>query len=261
MCSVFIVGGILINAIGPFLIISSLSRISSPNLASTVASSLFPAVGYIIWLSGVLIFIIQPLIDFFFKQFRTFKVFDFEITFDEIKDAQEKAQQQPDKLAPLWDLGRLKFELYIDRNLSQNRWIFFFSVGVMIAGFILIILGIWLTFTSGSTSSNGIVTPAAIGTLSGIITEFIGATFLFIYRTTMKQSDDYVKMLERFNSISIAVNILDSIPDEHNTLKSDTRAKMAYLLLSRVSDLSLKELTEQIKVASADDKKVDDKTP
>ena len=51
--------------------------------------------------------------------------------------------------------------------------------------------------------------PPIIAAFSGIITEFIGATFLFIYRSTMQQATNYSKTLERINSVGRVVVAAD----------------------------------------------------
>jgi TRADD-N domain-containing protein len=77
------------------------------------------------------------------------------------------------------------------------------------------------------------VTPAAkVAALSGIITQFIGATFLVIHRSTMAQANEFMTVLERINTVGMAVQVLDSIPETNAALKDKTRAEIVRLLLS-----------------------------
>ncbi len=73
---------------------------------------------------------------------------------------------------------------------------------------------------------------AWIAAISGIITEFIGVTFMVIYRSTMAQANQYVEVLERMNMVGMAVQILDAIPEAESELKNKTRAEMVSLVLS-----------------------------
>jgi len=100
----------------------------------------------------------------------------------------------------------------------------------MVVGFGIIIWGI-----SQSIQSPTRVGPAIITTLAGVVTEFIGATFLFIYRSTVKQAMDYSRTLERINSVGMAMQILDTIPDETKAddLKNKTKAKIVELLVNQ----------------------------
>ena len=66
---------------------------------------------------------------------------------------------------------------------------------------------------------------------SGIITEFIGVTFMAIYRSTLRQANAYMSVLERINAVGMAVQILDAIGNEEPKLKDATRAEVAKLLL------------------------------
>ena len=49
--------------------------------------------------------------------------------------ALERIKTEPDKAKPVWDVARTKLEFYIDSNLSQNHYIFWVSLIVMMVGF------------------------------------------------------------------------------------------------------------------------------
>jgi hypothetical protein len=147
---------------------------------------------------------------------------------EKIDEAESKVEAQPEKAKPAWDLARATLEAYFNRNLSQITSIFWLSVIVMLVGFGIIIWGI-----SHAIQSPDTVAPAAIASIAGIITEFIGATFLFIYRSTIEQAINYSRTLERINSVGMAMQILDTMPDETKAddLKSNTKATLVELLV------------------------------
>ena len=144
-----------------------------------------------------------------------------------IEAIEVKAEKEPEKTKFAWDLARVKLEAYFDRNLSQVRMIFFVAVFVMMVGFGFILWGV----------SHGVTNPESLKTsylaaISGIITEFIGVTFMVIYRSTMAQANQFMEVLERINTVGMAVQILDAIPDKETQLKNSTRAEIVSLLLS-----------------------------
>ena len=149
---------------------------------------------------------------------------------ERISQAELRLEKEPQKAKPAWDLARTTLESYFRRNLSQITWIFWLSVTVMMVGFGIIIWGISQSIHLSNSPST--IAPAVIASLAGIITEFIGATFLFIYRSTIKQASDYSKTLERINSIGMAMQILDTIPEgaTPNDLKSKTKAALVEVL-------------------------------
>jgi hypothetical protein len=60
------------------------------------------------------------------------------------------------------------------------------------------------------------------------LVEFIAATFLVIYRSTMDQARSYVAMLEKINAVGMSIQILDKI----KTGETDKfRAQLAMELL------------------------------
>lgn len=163
----------------------------------------------------------------------------------ELSEVIKRAQEEPDKVKPAWDLARVRLELYFDRNLSQINYIFWLSVGVMGVGFLFILFGITNYTASAKTGDvNPATSATAVAGVAGVITEFIGATFLFIYRSTIEQAANYTKTLERINSVGMAMQILDSISAEASGLRDQTKADIVKLLLSQ-SEASAKATSKQ----------------
>ena len=155
---------------------------------------------------------------------------------ERIAIVESKAEAEPEKAKPAWDLARVTLEAYFDRNLSQITSIFWLSVSVMVVGFGIIIWGIYQTTTNPPNT----FVPAAIASAAGAVTEFIGATFLFIYRSAIQQASSYSKTLERINSVGMAMQILDTMPDEAESddLKSKTKAALVELLVRQAHEAS-----------------------
>ncbi|MEY2502509.1 MAG: hypothetical protein QOI07_2843 [Verrucomicrobiota bacterium] len=149
----------------------------------------------------------------------------------DVAHAESRVEAEPEKAKPAWDLARATLEAYFSRNLAQIASIFWLSVSVMVIGFGIIVVGVFQAVTTPNA-----VSAAAIPTAAGILTEFIGATFLFIYRSTIQQAIDYSKTLERINSVGMAMQILDTMPDTTHAsdLKSKTKAALVELLVRQV---------------------------
>ncbi len=111
----------------------------------------------------------------------------------------------------------------------------------MAVGFGFILYGIRSAFAAQS----GAITPAVISGLAGVITEFIGATFLFLYRSTIQQAAGYTQTLERINSVGMAMQILDSISSESKELQDETKAEIVKLLLLHPSGLHDKPIIDK----------------
>lgn len=149
---------------------------------------------------------------------------------ERIAQAESRVEAQPEKIKPAWDLARVTLESYFNRNLSQVTAIFWLSVIVMFIGFAIIIWGI-----AQAVQLPNSTLPAVITGMSGVITELIGATFLFIYRSTMEQAVTYTKTLERINSVGMAMQILDTIPNnaKDDGLKNSTKATVVKMLMQQ----------------------------
>jgi putative ubiquitin-RnfH superfamily antitoxin RatB of RatAB toxin-antitoxin module len=147
-----------------------------------------------------------------------------------IEALEKKAEEEPDKARPAWDLARVKLEAYFDRNLLQVKMIFYVAVLVMLAGFGFILWGLHAAVINPAQ-----VKLALIASASGVITQFIGLTFMVIYKSTMLQATQFMSVLERINTVGMAVGILDPIKDENGELKDTTRVDIIRLLLATPS--------------------------
>lgn len=150
---------------------------------------------------------------------------------ERIEAIETRAEKEPEKVRFAWELAQLKLEQYFDRNLTQLNYIFWISVFVMIVGFGVVVYGITNSFAESPEVSY-------LATVAGIITEFIGATFMLIYRSTVKQASTYTATLERINSVGMAVQILDSIPDGESELKNRTKSELVCLLLGSPTSIA-----------------------
>ena len=150
-------------------------------------------------------------------------------TAQRISALEVKAAEQPNQVRFAWDLAHVKLEAYIDRNLQQVKLIFFAAIGTMVVGFGMAGYGVILAWSRPES-----IRPSLVAAGSGIVTEFIAATFMVVYRSTMSQATNYMNVLERINTVGMAVQILDSIPEASTELKNATRASMTELLLVHV---------------------------
>ena len=165
-----------------------------------------------------------------------------------IQKLEQKVEEEPEKVKFAWDLARIKLETYFDRNLNQVRMIFFVAVAVMIAGFSFVLWGLKLAVQNPES-----VKIAIIASASGILTQFIGLTFMAIYRSTMLQATQFMSVLERINTVGMAVQILDSMKDTSSELKDLTRVDIIRLLLaSPGTQLSLKARSRKAKSTDGD---------
>lgn len=162
-----------------------------------------------------------------------------------IEQIETKAEKEPEKTKFAWDLARVKLEAYFDRNLSQVRMIFYVAVGVMVIGFAFILWGVSIAIRKPE-----FIKTSYIAAISGIITEFIGVTFMVIYRSTMTQANQFMEVLERINTVGMAVQILDAIPEKDTELKNSTRAEIVSLLLSVNSRTRKPEIEQRLRTST-----------
>jgi hypothetical protein len=147
-----------------------------------------------------------------------------------LQNAEQRVRDNPDQPIATWDLARAKLESYLDRNLSQVAWIFVLVLIVMSIGFSFISLGVWRVYNEPQA-----IMSSVVAAVSGILVQFIGATFLLIYRSTMNQARDYVTILERINAVGMSIQILEAIEGSDTKVRDQTRAQLAIDLLRMYS--------------------------
>src|SRR5271157_344930 len=144
-----------------------------------------------------------------------------------IKRAERKVEEDPQQPQAAWELAQVKLETYLDRNLSQVRSIYWLTVIVISLGFLLIGYGVFKVFVNPAANLNASIVAAG----SGILVNFIGASFLVVHRSTLSQAKEYVTILERINAVGMAVQILETINDDPSNLRQHTTAAVATEML------------------------------
>ncbi len=139
----------------------------------------------------------------------------------------ERAREHPTEPKAAWDLAQIKLEGYLNRNLRQVSSIFWLTLVTMFAGFALIVYGLYRAFQVPES-----IEPSLVSAAAGTIVEFIGASFLLVYKSTMQQAREYVEVLERINAVGMSVQILDTISNAEPLLKDKSRAEIAKALLT-----------------------------
>ncbi len=126
-----------------------------------------------------------------------------------------------------WEKAQVKLEAYFDANLFQVGLVFWVAVTVMAVGFGFVLWGVLVSVRQPAT----LTSTSGVSLLSGIITEFIGATFMVIYRSTVAQANEFVSVLERISRVGIAMQVLNSISETGNAVKDEARAHVASSLI------------------------------
>jgi uncharacterized protein YhhL (DUF1145 family) len=146
-------------------------------------------------------------------------------TQENLKKVEERARQHPDKPQFAWDLARAKLENYLDRNIGQLKSIFLLTSCVMLVGFFLVVYGLAKAYERPDR-----LAVSVVGSASGVLISFVGGSFLLIYKSTLAQTEHYMKVLERINAVGMAVHVLESIAKDAK-LKNRATALLAQQLL------------------------------
>jgi len=126
-------------------------------------------------------------------------------------------------------------------------------VVVMVAGFGMVLLGISLYFKDPSKN----IYITAISSISGTIVQFIGATFLVIYNTTIKQAIQYTNSLQQVSTIGTSIKILDNIHNEESDPRYHNNQEK--IMLARIDIAKMLINSSKMPAQTLDSKKAGEK--
>ena len=113
---------------------------------------------------------------------------------------------------------------YYDINLSQLKFILPLGIGIIILGSVVILMSIFI-FRDVAHEN---IMPVVIGTVSGLLIDFIGAIFIKMYVETTKVSTEFHNQLIRSNNNLFANALVTKISDDK--LKDETFSEIAKLI-------------------------------
>ncbi|MFQ4135375.1 TRADD-N-associated membrane domain-containing protein [Nodosilinea sp. PGN35] len=137
-------------------------------------------------------------------------------------------QKDPDVLDTI-HLNLNQLNEYYTINKSQARSSFRFSVFAIVVGLAMLIFSIWM-FALQRTSTPQI---AVITGISGVLSQFIGGAYFYLYRTSLIQLNYFFHQLVRMQDTMLSVRLCDQMSNQER--QNILREKVALILLERSS--------------------------
>jgi hypothetical protein len=114
-----------------------------------------------------------------------------------------------------------KLQKYYEINLAHARWSFWASLGSIIVGLVTLLFGVFMLYVKESLQ------PGVIATVAGVISEFLSATFLYLYNKNLKQLNFFYEKLIKFQDTYWAMGLANSLPE-------DKKAAMLEIIISNL---------------------------
>ena len=124
------------------------------------------------------------------------------------------------------NLNQLDEYYTINKNQSKNSY--GFSIFMIIGGFLLIVTTVIFGFINPDKYTLSIITG-----LAGLITEFIGATSLYLYKESTKHINEFIERLTFLQKIMLAIDLAERMPKRK---KNEQIAKIIEGLISEKRD-------------------------
>ena len=115
---------------------------------------------------------------------------------------------------------------YYTINKNQAKSSFRFSVFSIVIGLVTILTGIWLNYLDIAKIEISYITA-----ISGIILEFIGGAYFFMYKKSLEQVNFFFGQLIKIQDTMLSINLADNI--ENVDKKSEMNEKIIVSLLER----------------------------
>ena len=142
------------------------------------------------------------------------------------EEIRREEREQPNKIKPTWEYGKFELMEQLEVTKKQIRITFWSSL-------VAIFIGLTLIFKIILTD-NLAENISILGIIGGIISEFIGATLLFMYKSLIQQVNENLKILERLNFVGIGIKILDTIESDNKQEVNNAKMKLAQQIINKI---------------------------
>ena len=115
---------------------------------------------------------------------------------------------------------------YYTINKNQARSSFRFSIFSIVVGLITILAGIWIQYLGIAKIEISYITA-----ISGLILEFIGGAYFFMYKKSLEQVNFFFGQLIKIQDTMLSINLADNIENEDK--KTEMNEKIIVSLLER----------------------------
>jgi len=124
---------------------------------------------------------------------------------------EEKIEAQKDnpRIQDIIQLNLSQLNEYYTINKSQSKRAYQFSLTMIVAGFLLIVVAVVLCFVDSSR-----ISVALIAGVAGLLSEFIGATSLNLYKESNKHVNEFLERLTYLQKVMLAIELVDRVPEE-----------------------------------------------
>lgn len=118
---------------------------------------------------------------------------------------------------------------YYTINKSQARSSFTFSVFAIVAGLATLIGGVWIFYFKESPR----VDLATITSIAGILSQFIGGAYFYLYRRSQEQLNFFFEQLVKMQDTMLSVKLCEQVQPAERQV--ELREKIILTLLQRSS--------------------------
>ena len=105
---------------------------------------------------------------------------------------------------------------YYELNRIHLQWSFWSSLGALTVGLVVLVAGALAIFKEVDAVA------ASIATVGGVLTEFIGAGFFFLYSKNVKQLNVFFEQLVKAQDTTKAVDLVTQLPEEQRAKMHET---------------------------------------
>jgi hypothetical protein len=133
-----------------------------------------------------------------------------------------------------------KLQRYYEINLSHARWSFWASLGSVIVGLLTLLGGVFMLYSKSS------IEPGVVSTIAGVLSEFIAASFFYLYNKNLQQLNYFYEKLIKFQDTYWAMGLVGHLPENQRAdmyktiisnliMRNEPRSEMSPELVTALS--------------------------
>mgnify|MGYP005787850679 FL=1 len=143
---------------------------------------------------------------------------------DTRREEKEFSEIDPEKRAlraeKMFRMNQKELMRYYDMNLAQTKFLSGLGIMMIIFGILIVVVSLYMY-----TSLNSDKTLLFVGSLSGILVDFIGAIFIKMYTKNIEAAVKFHEKFAESNSLLLANSIANKI--DNDSLREDTLSEIS----------------------------------
>lgn len=182
---------------------------------------------YIFGLSTIISFAVFVSCFFNYKESKKIEKLDEEARREERELSEIDPEKRVLRAEKMFRVNQKELMRYYDMNLAQTKFLSVLGIMMIIVGALIVTASLYI-YTSSSHADKVVL---FVGSLSGVVVDFIGAVFIKMYTKTIEAAVKFHAKFAESNNLLLANSIANKIDDDK--MREETLSEISKMLIEK----------------------------